>query len=95
MEKVVIMIIWFCEYKRSGIGINKTISISNTMKITARRKKRVENGMRADLIGSNPHSNGDDFSRSLKLRMNKIFAIIRISSGIIMHIEEEIYNIFI
>jgi hypothetical protein len=31
----------------SGIGISKTISISNTIKIIARRKNRIENGMRA------------------------------------------------
>jgi len=51
--------------RRIGIGINKTISMSNTMKITARRKNRIENGIRADRSGSNPHSNGDSFSRLL------------------------------
>jgi hypothetical protein len=35
-----------------GIGISKTISISNIIKITANRKNRVENGIRAVLIGS-------------------------------------------
>lgn len=69
--------------------------MSNTIKITARRKNRVENGMRADLIGSNPHSKGEDFSRSLDLRINKIFEIINSRSGIIMHKEEEMYSIFI
>lgn len=43
--------------------MRRTISISNTIKITARRKNRIENGIRADRIGSNPHSNGDNFSR--------------------------------
>ena len=47
-----------------GIGISKTISISKTKKITAKRKNRRENGIRADLLGSKPHSNGEDFSRS-------------------------------
>jgi len=46
-----------------GIGISRTISISNTRKMTASRKNRIENGMRADRKGSNPHSNGDSFSR--------------------------------
>jgi hypothetical protein len=32
---------------RIGIGISRTISISNTIKIIARRKKRIENGIRA------------------------------------------------
>lgn len=30
----------------------------------ANKKNRREKGKRADLIGSNPHSNGDLFSRS-------------------------------
>lgn len=47
----------------SGIGTRRTISISNTIKMTAKRKKRMENGIRAERIGSNPHSNGDSFSR--------------------------------
>jgi len=46
-----------------GMGISRTISISNTRKITANRKNRMENGIRADRNGSNPHSNGDSFSR--------------------------------
>ena len=37
----------------------------------AKRKNRRENGSRADLIGSNPHSNGDLFSRSLFVRFDK------------------------
>jgi hypothetical protein len=32
---------------RIGIGINRTISMSNTMKIIANRKNRMENGIRA------------------------------------------------
>ena len=37
----------------------------------AKRKNRRENGSRADLIGSNPHSNGDLFSRFLFVRFDK------------------------
>lgn len=48
----------------NGVGIRRTISISNTIKIIARRKNRIENGVRALWCGSNPHSNGEDFSRS-------------------------------
>lgn len=69
--------------------------MSNTIKMTASKKNRVENGIRADFKGSNPHSNGDDFSRSFNLRINTRFAIINNRSGIKMHIDEEIYNIFI
>ena len=47
-----------------GAGRSKTISISKTRKITAKRKNRVENGSRAVFFGSNPHSNGESFSRS-------------------------------
>lgn len=55
-----------------GIGINNTISMSNTRKITARRKNRVENGRRALSFGSKPHSKGVDFSRSFILRALRI-----------------------
>jgi hypothetical protein len=46
------------------IGRSRAISTSKIRKITAIRKNRSENGIRADLLGSNPHSNGDLFSRS-------------------------------
>lgn len=73
-----------------GIGIRRTISMSNTMKITASRKNRVENGIRAEFIGSNPHSNGDVFSRSFDDRIYRILANTRITNGTKMHNEEEI-----
>lgn len=46
------------------IGNKSAISTSNTKNIIAIRKNRRENGSRADPMGSNPHSNGDLFSRS-------------------------------
>lgn len=58
-----------------GKGINSTISMSKTMKIIARRKNRIENGTRALWFGSNPHSNGDDFSRFEEDRIAVIHAI--------------------
>ena len=42
----------------------KVSSTSKIKKITAIRKNCVENGSRAELIGSKPHSNGEGFSRS-------------------------------
>lgn len=48
----------------SGIGKIKVISTSKIKKITAIKKKRNENGMRALDLGSKPHSNADGFSRS-------------------------------
>lgn len=52
-----------------GKGIRSTISISNTKKIKARRKNRMEKGMREKFLGSNPHSKGDVFSRSTRDRV--------------------------
>lgn len=78
-----------------GIGINSTISISNTIKITANKKNRVENGIRAEFIGSNPHSNGEDFSRSMDDRIKIRLPIINKATGIKIEIEDEIISIFI
>lgn len=47
-----------------GIGSRSAISTSKIMKITAIKKNRDEKGSRAEFFGSNPHSNGDLFSRS-------------------------------
>lgn len=52
----------------TGLGIRRMISISKTKKITANKKNRVENGIRALFLGSNPHSKGEAFSRSLRDR---------------------------
>jgi hypothetical protein len=64
---------------RSGIGINNTISISNTIKIILNRKNRIENGIRALFLGSNPHSNGDVFSRSDDLRVARTQAAANVN----------------
>ena len=79
----------------NGIGISSTISMSKTIKITANRKNRVENGIRAEFIGSNPHSKGEIFSRSVEDRINKNEANIRIIIGIITEIIDEIIIKFI
>lgn len=78
------------------MGINSTISISNTMKMTAKRKNRIENGIRADRIGSNPHSNGDSFSRFDKtdfIEVNVEIRKIRGGSEIAMMEDIRISNI--
>ena len=54
-----------------GRGSNRAISISKTKKITASKKNRREKGNRAELLGSNPHSKGDLFSRSRILRKER------------------------
>jgi hypothetical protein len=45
-------------------GRRRAISTSKMRKITAIRKNRSEKGKRDELLGSNPHSKGDLFSRS-------------------------------
>lgn len=45
-----------------GSGSNSAISRSNSKKVIATRKNFIENGRRAELIGSNPHSYGFAFS---------------------------------
>lgn len=54
------------------IGNIIVISTSKIKKMTAIRKNWIENGVRGDLFGSNPHSNGLLFSRSTILFLAKI-----------------------
>lgn len=63
----------------TGRGIISTISISKIIKITANKKNRSENGMRALRLGSKPHSKGDDFSRSALERILRACAAINVS----------------
>lgn len=48
-------------------GIRRVNSTSKIKKIIAIKKKCNENGSRAEFLGSNPHSNGLFFSRSIKV----------------------------
>lgn len=48
------------------MGKINAISTSKIKKIIVIKKKCSENGIRAEDFGSNPHSKGDDFSRSIK-----------------------------
>ena len=74
--------------KIKGEGINRTISMSKTKKITAKRKNRVEKGKRALFFGSNPHSKGVLFSRSLNLRLLNKYARVRTSLAIVTAIKK-------
>ena len=47
------------------IGRIRAISTSKIKKIIVIKKNRIEKGRRDEFIGSNPHSKGDLFSRSL------------------------------
>lgn len=49
---------------KKGRGIIKVISTSKIKKITAIKKKRIEKEIRLEVFTSNPHSNGEGFSRS-------------------------------
>ncbi len=73
-----------------GTGINNAISISKTKKITAKRKNRREKGIRAEDLGSNPHSKGDSFSRSWEDRADRIIAEMMIAVGKIAAINMDI-----
>jgi hypothetical protein len=55
------------------------------MKLTAIKKNRDENGSRAEFFGSNPHSNGEFFSRSSLIFFKIIVA------NIIMAVDSKIY----
>lgn len=81
------------------IGRIKAISTSKIKKIIVIKKNRSENGKREEDLGSNPHSNGDLFSRSVKDFLDKIEAnnitivvIIKIKN-IIRIIEKIIYTV--
>lgn len=56
------------------IGKIKAISTSKIKKIIVIKKNRIEKGSREEFIGSNPHSNGEFFSRSFKDFLDKIEA---------------------
>lgn len=69
------------------MGRRSTISTSNIKKITANKKNRREKGIRADWFGSNPHSNGEVFSRSFKVRIFKVQARRKIKRA--MHTDRD------
>lgn len=74
-----VSVIGLREYIRIPKGRRSAISTSNTRKIIVIRKNRKENGLRDLLTGSNPHSKGESFSRSI----SDFFLRIKISNVII------------
>ena len=65
-----------------GAGKIKVISISKIKKITAIKKNRIERGRRAELFLSNPHSNGEGFSRfDVSFLKSAKFKIIKIQGS--------------
>jgi hypothetical protein len=91
---LIITDVMFEVFNRTGRGINKTISISNTIKMIAKRKNRIENGIRALWFGSNPHSNGEAFSRSLLDREANAHVRKKRINGIRIANIDDVINIF-
>lgn len=78
-----------------GMGIRRTTSISNTTNRIARRKKRIENGLRDLDRGSNPHSNGEDLLRYMVFRLLRVMLRIMIAPGIIAARKRANINVYI
>jgi len=77
------------------IGSSKVISTSNTRNTTAIRKNWREKGIRAVAFGSNPHSNGEGFSRSVVVFFDRIEAIIMMTVDSTMHVSVRISTLMI
>lgn len=65
------------------IGNKRVSSTSKIIKITAIKKNCKEKGIRAEFLGSNPHSKGLFFSRSEKVFFEIKFNISRINPRMI------------
>lgn len=61
----------FLKFNVKIIGKINAISTSKIKKIIVIKKNRKENGIREEDLGSKPHSNGEDFSRSIKVFLDK------------------------
>ena len=74
-----------------GSGIRIAISTSKIKKIMVTMKNRIEKGIRAFFDGSNPHSNGVNFSRSF------IDLLVNVSANISKRVEirEKINDIIV
>ena len=59
---MVVVMCMFSYCMAHGIGRSRAISRSNSKNVIPIRKNFMENGSRAELIGSNPHSYGLAFS---------------------------------
>jgi hypothetical protein len=77
------------------IGRIRAISTSKIRKIIVIRKNRIEKGNRDEFIGSNPHSNGEVFSRSFIVFFDNKEAINITIIAIIKTIIDIIYKVII
>jgi len=85
--EVIVQIIKLENLKIKIIGRIRAISTSKIKKIIVIKKNRKEKGRREEDFGSNPHSNGDLFSRSTKVFLERIEARIITINEIIIIIE--------
>lgn len=85
-KPVVVQISILDVFNTITMGRIKAISTSKIRKIIAIIKNRIEKGIREEFMGSKPHSNGDDFSRSVVVFLDKKEAKIITTDAINMTI---------
>ena len=61
-----------------SMGRIKATSMSKTKKITTIKKNFMQKGNREMLLGSNPHSKGEDFSLSTKVLKVRAVRVMRV-----------------
>lgn len=87
---IIVQYIMFLVFIVIVIGKIIAISTSKIKNKIAIRKNWMENGKRADAFGSNPHSNGDIFSRFIifffEIIVHKVIITIEIIDDIIIDI---------
>lgn len=83
LDQIIIMLNFL--YKKIR-GSSKVISTSKIRKINPTRKNWILMGIRLDDRGSNPHSNGDNFSRYDKFFFDLTILITIIDIGMIVMI---------
>lgn len=88
-----IQIVRFDKGRIITMGSKRAISTSKIKKITAIKKNRKENGKREDLFGSNPHSKGELFSRSIIDFLERIEAKVMTTEESAMMIQAIIINV--
>lgn len=82
MKAVNIIVVIFVVWTAHGRGNNRAISRSNNRNVIATRKNFIENGSRAELVGSKPHSYGFAFSEYRLIWGNQNATKIRISDSV-------------
>lgn len=103
MKKIIVLesVIILVNLKIIIVGIINVISTSKIRNKIVIKKNRIENGSREDEYGSNPHSNGVNFSRSFFFflenndAINIVIVEINIINDLVMNNTIIIYTIII